>query len=162
MTLADTIRPLHLHSGEGRQHRVMTDVVTIKATAVDTGGAYSLFETVTPPAGGFPSHVQRYDDVTFFVLEGWYAFLLGDEEIELGPGDYAFAPRGTVHGFANAGSTSARMLVVATPGGIHEGFFEEAGDRADRPAWEPNMAKVLAVAPKYGIEFSFPNAEGGA
>jgi quercetin dioxygenase-like cupin family protein len=164
MTLADTntIRPVRLHDGEGKQVRVITDLVTIKAAAADTGGAYSLFETATPPAGGFPPHAQRHDDETFYVLEGWYDVLVDDERVELGPGDVVFVPRGTVHAFANAGSTLARMLVFVTPGGIQERFIEEAGDRADRPAWEPDMAKVLAVAPKYGVEFTSPDAEGGA
>lgn len=162
MTLTDLLRPFGLRTGEGKQLRVITDLVTLKASAADTRGAYTLFETVTPPAGGCPPHAQRYDDESLYVLEGRYAVLVGNEETEMGPGDYAFIPRGTVHGFVNVGSTAARMLVLATPGGIQERFFDEVADRAGRPAWEPDMPKVLAVAPKYGIEFSSPDEEGGA
>lgn len=156
---ADIQRPRHLRTGEGEKVRVITDLVTIKATAGDTAGAYSLFETSTPPAGGCPPHSQRYDEETFYVLEGRYTFLIGDQTVELGPGDYAFVPRGTVHAFANAGSEPARMLILVTPGGIHDKFFDEVGDHADRAPWEPDMPKVLAVAPKYGIEFSTSDAE---
>ncbi len=153
MTLADMSSPRQVHVGQGAKARVITDVVTIKATAENTGGAYSLFETVTPPSGGFPPHTQRYDDETFYVLDGRYTFLVGEQTVELESGEYLFVPRGTLHAFANAGSGPARMLVLVTPGGIHDRFFEEVGDRADRPAWEPDMPRVLAVAPKYGIEF---------
>lgn len=134
------------------------DVVTIKAAAAHTGGAYSLFEIETPPAGGCPPHTQRHDDETLYVLEGSYAFYLDDEELVLGPGGYVFVPRGTTHAYINAGDATARMLIFVTPGGIQETFFDEVGDRAERPAWELDLAKVLAVAPKYGIEFTAPVA----
>lgn len=149
-------RPKHLRIRDCEQVRVITDLVTIKARARDTGDAYSLFETETPPAGGFPPHTQRYDDETFFVIEGRYTVLVGEEQVELGPGGTACIPRGTVHAYSNVGSELARMLVLVTPGGIKEQFVDEVGDYADRPAWEPDMAKVLAVAPKYGIEFLSP------
>jgi quercetin dioxygenase-like cupin family protein len=162
MAPADTAHPRYLRTSEGEQLRVITDVVTVKAAATDTGDAYSLFETETPPGGGCPPHEQRYDDETFYVLEGRYAFLIGDERVELEPGGYAFVPRGTVHAFTNVGSVPARMLLLITPGGIQETFFDEVGDRPDRPAWRPDMTKVLAVAPKYGIEFAFPIADAEA
>ena len=156
MVRQGVVRPKHLPMRECEQVRVITDLVTIKARAKDTGGAYSLFETETPPAGGCPPHTQRYDDETLFVIEGRYAVLVGEEQVELGPGGTACIPRGTAHAFTNVGSEPARMLVLVTPGGIKEQFLDEVGDRADRPAWEPDMAKVLAVAPKYGIEFLLP------
>ena len=103
-----------------------------------------------------PPHVQRYEDETWYVLEGAYTALLGDDEVALGPGAYAFVPRGTVHAFTNAGAATARMLVLVTPGGIHEQFLAEVGDADGRPAWQPDMERVLAVAPKYGVSFLSP------
>ena len=153
MTLRDSVATSHLERGEGRQLRLITDLVTIKATTADTGDAFALFETETPPAGGCPPHRQRYDDEAFFVLDGRYAFLAGDEQVELGPGGYLYVPRGTVHAFTNVGSTTARMLVLVAPGGIHQQFLDEVGDRAGRAAWEADINRLLEVAPKYGIEF---------
>jgi quercetin dioxygenase-like cupin family protein len=146
-------------AAHGTRILVITDVVLLRASAVDTGDAYSLFEIETPPAGGFPPHSQRHDDKGFFVIEGRYTMLVGEREIALGAGDFVLVPRGTVHGYINSGSTTARMLVMATPGGIQETFFDEIGDSDDRPAWEPDMARVLAVAPKYGIDFPSAGAQ---
>ena len=162
MAFAETVCARHLDAGEGKQGRVITDVVTIKALAADTGGAYSLFEVLTPPAGGCPPHAQRYEEETVYVLEGRYAFLLGEATLELGPGDYVFVPRGMRHAFSNIGSEPARMLILITPGGIHDQFFDEVGDHAACHPGQPDLAKVLAVAPKYGIEFSSPVADGAA
>lgn len=155
----DTASPIYMRSGEGRQLRVITDLVTIKATERETGDCYALFERETPPNGGCPAHTQRYEDETFYVLEGTYSFLIGEEVTELGPGGYAFVPRGTVHGYTNVGDSPARLLVFVTPGGVQEQFIDEVGDDAERPTWEPNMAKVLAVAPKYGVEFATPDID---
>lgn len=151
-------------SGEGPTYRVVTDLVTFKAIADQTGGAYSLFETCTAPGQGTPPHLQHYEDEAFLVLEGTYTFLIGEQKAELRPGDHAFVPRKTVHAFTNSGSTPARMLILVSPGGIHEKFFAEAGqlipDRANPPS--PNGSfdpgHLVAVAQKYGIEILPPSS----
>jgi quercetin dioxygenase-like cupin family protein len=158
MTLVTAAVPLHLGPGAGRQLRAITDLVTIKATPADTQDACLLLETMTPPAGGCPPHAQRYDDEAFYILEGTYTFLVGEHRLQARPGTYIYVPRGTVHAYANAGPGPARMLVTITPGGVHERWLDEIGDAPDRPGWEPDMARVLAVAPKYGIEFIDPAA----
>jgi len=74
------------------------------------------------------------------------------------PGDQAFIPREMVHAYTNTGSVPARMLIMTTPGGIHEKFFAEAGEwianpaNPDEPKGPPDIPHLLAVAPKYGIE----------
>lgn len=156
--MADTATrtPIHLAPGEGRRLTVLTDAITVKSTTAETGGAFALHESETPPSGGCPPHVQRYDDEAFFVIAGRYTVLIGERQIDLGPGGYAFIPRGTVHAFVNPGPEPARMLVLVSPGGIHEQFVADVSDHAGRAPWEPDMAKVLSVAPKYGVEFATP------
>jgi quercetin dioxygenase-like cupin family protein len=165
MTLASALRPTHLRPGKGRRRRVITDLMTLIATADDTGGAYTLIVTETPPGGGFPPHRRRHEDLTLFVLDGAYSALLGNDTVTLESGGYAFVPRGTRHGYVNAGSTPARMLALATPGGVPERFLDAIADEPGRAPWAPDMARVLAVAPAYGIEIETPDDagdEGGA
>jgi hypothetical protein len=74
----------------------------------------------------------------------------------VGPGGFAFGPRGTPHHFRNTARTPSRILLGFTPGGI-EGFFRESGQPAtdDGPAPpvdEAEIARMTAAAPKYGIE----------
>ena len=159
---AQSLLPRVVAGSQGTAYRVVADIVTFKAVAEETGGAYSLFETSTPPGMGSPPHLQRYEDESFFVLEGTYTFLVGDEQRELGSGGYAFVPRGTVHAYTNSGATPARLLIMVTPGGIHEQFFQEAGealaDPANPPApsGPPNVPQLIAIAAKYGIEILPP------
>lgn len=146
----------------GRTRQFLNSLVTFKATAADTNGLYSLFEIFVPPGEGMPAHVQHYDDEAFWVLEGTCKFLLGERELQLDVGAYAFVPRGTVHGYANSGSTTARMLSLITPGGIHERFFSEAGVAIDEspprlPAHDATRwLRIVKIAQKYGIEMLSP------
>jgi quercetin dioxygenase-like cupin family protein len=146
----------------GLTRRLVNSLITFKATAADTNGIYSLFVVYTPPGEGMLPHLQRYDDEAFWVLEGTYRFLFGDQELDLGVGGYAFAPRGTVHGFSNSGDSSARMLSLVTPGGIHERFFAEAGTAADESGTLPappdpaEWQRIIKIAQKYGIEMLLP------
>ncbi len=80
--------------------------------------------------------------------------------MELGAGGYAFVPRGMVHAFTNVGNTPARMLILVTPGGLHEQFFAELGEPVDAPApaGPPDVERIVAVSAKYGIEILPPSA----
>ncbi len=139
----------------GMTVRVITDLITFKVTGAETGGAYSMVETVTQPGGGTPPHRQA-DTEAFYVLEGTYGFLVEGEQRVLGPGESIAIPVGTVHAFSNVGQTPARMLIVNSPAGLHERFFVEAGDLVDDPAnppaGEPDFARLAAAAQRAGIE----------
>ncbi len=143
---------------EGAAYCLGDALVIFKAVAAETNGAFALFEMHTEPGDGMPAHRQRYDDEAIWVLQGSYIFQLGERTVTLAAGDYVFVPRGTVHAYTNRGDTPARMLIVLTPGGIHERFFAEVGesieDRNVRrgPAGSPDLARLRGIALKYGIE----------
>jgi len=149
---------------DGPTYRVVNDLVTFKAVAADTNGVYSLFEIHTAPGRGMLPLRQRYEDAACWVLEGGYTFLLGKQAVRLDAGDYAFVPRGTVYGYTNNGAAPARMLLLVTPGGIHERFFTDVGERIDdrrglpTPGGSPDLPQLASIAQKYGIEILPPSA----
>lgn len=152
-------QPVFVEPGQGvQQRRVITDVVTFKVTGSATGGAYSLFETLTAPGGGTPPHWQEHEDEAFFILEGTYTFLVGERQVEAKAGATAFVPRGTVHAYTNSGDSPARMLILVTPADLHERFFMEAGNPLDMPAGPPDFARIGAAAARHGIHI-LPPAE---
>lgn len=135
---------------------VLGNTVTFKAVSADTAGAYSLVEAVSVPGAGTPPHKQHDDDEAFFILEGVYTIHLGDSVRTARPGDYVFVPRGTLHAFRNEGSVPARMLIINSPGGLHEAFFAEVGVPAGSDAAPPDFPTVLESAARYGIEIMLP------
>src|SRR3954454_7426381 len=77
------------------------DHYTFLVTGDETGGAYFVMEALVPPGGGPPPHIHTREDETFYVLDGEIEFLIGDELIDAGRGDFVSVPRGTVHRFRN-------------------------------------------------------------
>jgi quercetin dioxygenase-like cupin family protein len=143
-------------AGEGERTWIVGDTMTFKATDESTGGALLLVENLTAPGGGPPPHIHTREDEFFYVLDGTFEIRIGDEIHALGPGGFAYVPRGTVHNFRNTAETASRILVGFTPAGI-EGFFRESGrpatdDGPAPPLDDDEIARTTVAAPKYGLE----------
>lgn len=145
-----------------RAYRIIQSIITFKALSQDTDGAYTLFEARTLPQGGTPLHIQHREEEACYILEGSYTFQLGEQTLELGPGEFILVPRGMPHTFTNTGSGPARMLVINSPGGLHEQFFAEIGEPiADPlapllPPGPPDVDRIVRAGQKYGIEILLP------
>ena len=98
---------------------------TLLTSGAMTRGAFELFEEVREALGGPPPHVHRERDETFYVLEGRYVFGRGTDEVEIGPGQVVFVPRGTRHHFRTLVAPS-RTLIILAPAGL-EAFFRAMG-----------------------------------
>ena len=147
--------PSLLHADEGKVVRARGDLYLFKALAAQTEGHYSLFEGRHLTGGGVPLHRHQHDEEGIFVLEGRYRFQLGDQQLELGPGDFVHVPRPTPHAFEAL--EPGRALVIVAPGGFHERYLEEAweliGDLHNPPPpREPDWQRVGAALQAAGIE----------
>jgi quercetin dioxygenase-like cupin family protein len=149
-----------LRPGEGRSVWVVGDRYTFLATGADTGGAYALIHAEVPPQGGPPPHRHHREDEAFYVLEGELSFEVDGRPLGATAGSWVTLPRGTWHAFKNQGPSPARMLIVVTPSGLEQ-FFAEVGSEATGrssppPGTAADVEKLLAVAPKYGLEIRSP------
>ena len=99
--------------------------VTVKASTAETGGLCTVWEGRVPPGTvGAGPHYHRGRDEFFYVLEGELVLRIGDEQHTARAGTFAFVPRETVHGFHNASTESATILVMHHPAGFEQ-FLEE-------------------------------------
>lgn len=145
-----------LAADDGERIWIVGDTMTLKATAESTGGSLTLLENLTTPGGGPPPHIHTREDEFWFVLDGTFEIRIGDRVHALGPGGFAFAPRGTIHNFRNVADRPSRILVGFTPAGM-EGFFRESGrpaidDGPAPPLDDDEVARTVAAAPRYGVE----------
>ena len=143
-------------AGEGERTWIVGDTMTFKATGESTRGGLVLLENLTAPGGGPPPHIHMREDEFFYVLDGAFEIRIGDHVHAVGPGDFAYVPRGTVHNFRNTAATPSRILVGFTPGGI-EGFFREAGrpaidDGPAPPLDQDEIARTVVAAERYGLQ----------
>jgi quercetin dioxygenase-like cupin family protein len=155
-TYTSTSHGYAVDAGEGERIWIVGDTMTFKAIAESTGGNLALVENLTSPGGGPPPHIHTREDEFFYVLDGSFEIRIGDEVHAVGPGGFAYVPRGTVHNFRNTAESPGRILVGFTPGGM-EGFFRESGrpatDDGPAPAVDQDeIDRTMAAAPKYGLE----------
>ncbi len=150
---------VYIPAGEGRSLWVLGEIVTYKVTSARTGGAYSLFEVASPPGTGPPPHVQHREEEAFWVLKGAYEFLIESSTLTARVGSHLHIPTGTLHAHKNVGEGVGRMLVTQTPGGLYEGFLEEAGmpgtDLSSPPpaSMPEELQRVAELGRKYGTEY---------
>ena len=161
MSTSTQAQAKHLMPGDGDTFRARGFLITFKLRAHDTGEAYTLSEAYTPPQTGVPPHIQHLEDESFVILEGTLRFQVGEERFACGPGEVVYVPRGTPHAFHNDSAGPARLLIIQSPGGIHEQYFAEAWERiADLTHLPPepptDFGKVKAAAEKHGIEILPP------
>jgi mannose-6-phosphate isomerase-like protein (cupin superfamily) len=149
----------HIPPGEGHSLWVLGELVTCKTTSQQTGGAYSLFEVASRPGTGPAPHVQHREEEIFWVLEGEYEFLIEGLTLMTSVGALIYIPKGTLHTHKNLGEGVSRMLVTQTPGGLYEGFVEEAG-RPGTDLSSPSLAptpeelqRMVELGRRYGIEY---------
>jgi quercetin dioxygenase-like cupin family protein len=149
--------PFNLESHAGEKIWITGDTVIIRATAAETGGAYTMIEAIASPGNGPPPHLHKNEDETLYVLEGDFEILNGDKGLlKAKPGAVAFVPKGTVHRFRCTGDRTGRLLLIYTPGGI-EGFFRESGrpatgDGPAPPLDTEEIARSEVAGRRYGLE----------
>ena len=146
---------------EGRTIAMVGDLYRFLATGEDTNGKYALWEAIVPSGGGPPPHVHGREEEGFYVLEGEIIFQVGDRRLVASAGTFANMPVGTTHSFTNESGKTARMLISVAPAGLERMFFEfgvplPEGSTTALPTTKEEIEKLLAVAPRYGIEVRLP------
>ena len=149
--------------GEGEALWWIGMLATIKATAEQTGGQYTLVEILAPEGFASPLHVHHFEDEGFYILEGEMTFYVGDQTIKAQPGSFLFGPKEVPHAF-RVDSGPARLLFVLSPAGF-EDLVREMGEPArdltipPQPDEEPNeaeMERLAAIGARYGAEILGP------
>jgi quercetin dioxygenase-like cupin family protein len=150
--------------GEGRTIGVVGDLYRFLAVGEETAGRYALCEAVVPPGGGPPPHVHSREEEGFYILEGEITFFVDGKRIVAQAGMFANMPVGTPHAFKNETDRAARMLISVAPAGLEKMFFEvgqpipEGGQTATPPT-KDEIDRLLAAAPRYGIQIMLPAKE---
>ena len=91
-----------------------------------TGGSLDVFEMTVRPDGRMPvPHYHEAWDETVYGLTGTTTWRIDGQDTPVGPGQSAFIPRGTVHGFRNDTGEAASCLCVLTPGVLGPDYFRD-------------------------------------
>ena len=147
--------PFAVHRDDAAAYWSLGELLTMYATAEQTGGAFSLVEERLPKGAEPPPHVHRREDEAFFLLDGELTVRVGDETFGARPGSFVFCPRDVPH-LLTVETDAVRILTLCTPGGLDAMFVElgePAGSRTPPPpAGPPDVERVVRVAAAYGAE----------
>jgi mannose-6-phosphate isomerase-like protein (cupin superfamily) len=105
-----------------------------KVSGQDTEGRYCIFDTVRTGRGGPPLHIHHDQDEWFYVRDGEFVFLVGDETYHLKPGDSLLGPRKIPHAFTSITDNSALLIVFQPAGEMEQLFFK---------AWQTSQLRPL-------------------
>jgi len=142
--------------GEGRAIDLGNFAMTVKATADDTGGAFSLLEATEPPGFGPPLHVHTNAAEAFYVLDGLYRIFVDDDVFACPAGSFTYIPAGRRHGF-RVGDVASRKLNLYAPAAM-TGYFDELSVLI--ATGEPDPDAVDRIGRRYGMDVLGPVPEG--
>ena len=136
-------------------------LMTLLATGDETQGQFAVIEAVGRRGNVPPPHIHHWCEETFYVLEGQMTVSIGVDKVRLTPGTMVTIPRHTVHSFV-IDSDQLRNLTLFTPAG-EEKWFKEFSVPAPSMTLPPppeipysEIDRMMAAAPKFGIEFVLP------
>jgi quercetin dioxygenase-like cupin family protein len=160
MSIEPITKPYRIASGEGLANVWWkTGRMTVKAGGAETGQAFAQVEAGGPRGDATPRHVHHNEDETFYVLEGELTVVIGDDRVDLRPGDYLFAPRGIAHATI-VRSERARYLTTISPAGLEELFVAcgvpVTGDQPPSDAVMPPMDELVRLFAGYGVDIIGP------
>src|SRR5262245_30079718 len=150
-TSSAVTRPFVREPSAGSTLNVLGVTHIYKATALETGGSFSLWEAVFPPGAGAPPHTHTREDEAFYVLSGEILIEFEGEPASrrVSSGGFFFGARDHRHAVRNVSDRPARVLILSAPSCGLDKMFAELD--AATAAGNPGIEKVAAITAKYGV-----------
>ena len=107
-------------------HSLGFSSILFKVPTRDTGGGLFVMEHTHLLPGGPALHLHYNQEEWFYVMEGEVVFQVGDQRVQLQPGESVLAPRRVPHTFSSIGEKPSRLLIAFCPAGKMEQYFRDA------------------------------------
>jgi quercetin dioxygenase-like cupin family protein len=143
-----TVEALVLQAGEGKTVSLRGTGVAYKAAGVRPAGGPTVLEFAVAPGFNTGDHVHSTIEEIFYVVTGNVQIRVGERMLRGQPGDFVLVPPGVAHGFASLGDGPATMLLLISPAGVHEGYFEELAEILAKPG-APDVQAIGALRQRY-------------
>ena len=154
--MADEVtRPIIRRPGDGRSIDLGNFGMSVKASADDTGHAFTLLEADEPPGFGPPMHIHHDAAEAFYVVAGEYIIFVRDDEFRCPAGSFIYIPAGVPHGF-RVGPAPSRKLNLYTPAAM-VGYFDELSAAIAKGDGDADLS---GIAERHGMEIVGPVPEG--
>jgi quercetin dioxygenase-like cupin family protein len=141
------LKPFVTHADRCKTYRVAGFDTTLLMRGEQSAGRAGAFLMKGKKGAAVPPHHQTHEEEHFFIIDGDWEFLVGEETHQVHAGHFLFAPRMVQHAFKLLSDTGS-LLSWNSPAG-HERFFKEMVPLIEAG----RMEEVAAKAPKYETIF---------
>lgn len=121
-----TKEPFKIEAGKSRFNEVLTyrkvNNQDIKISSKDTDNRLTVLEYTGREKTGPPLHIHFHQDEIFYIAEGEYRFVVGDETIHAKKGDTVFGPRNVKHTWIQL-TDYGKQFYMLQPDGTFEDFL---------------------------------------
>ncbi len=134
-----TKKPFKISAGKGRFNESFLykgkNPNDIKISGKDTNDQLAMFEYIGYEKTGPSLHVHFYQDEVFYVVEGNYRFVVGNETMMMNAGDTIFLPRNIPHTWIQL-TEKGKLVYFVQPAGKAEEFFRTMNNLKHAPTRE--------------------------
>jgi mannose-6-phosphate isomerase-like protein (cupin superfamily) len=143
-----SLEHLYLAPGEGETSSLRATEVIFKASGERPASGPTVTEFITAPGFNTGDHVHSRIEELFYVVDGEIDIRAGQWSGRVGPGGFVRVPPGTPHGFGNSTSVPATVLLIISPGGVHDEYFRELASILAEPG-PPDTEAVGELRNRY-------------
>ena len=144
---------LHVNPSE-ETLRLGALAVRFLITGENSSGSVAAFELFVPSAERLtaPAHSHDHYEETIYGIDGVSTWTVDGRQIDVGPGQALYIPRGAIHRFDNNGSQDVKALCVITPAAIGPQYFRESAEVINAAAGgPPDRAKMAEIMLRHGL-----------
>lgn len=146
-----TVEAMILQPGEGKTISLRGTGVAYKAAGERPGGGPTVLEFAVAPGFDTGDHVHSQIEELFYVVEGAVRIRVGERLLRAQPGDFVLVPPGVAHGFGSLGDGPAKVLLIISPAGVHERYFDELAEILAHPG-PPDVQAIGALRQRYDTQ----------
>lgn len=146
-----SIEAIVVQANEGKALSLRGTQVAYKAEGERPGGGPTVLEFTAAPGFGTGDHVHTRIEEIFYVVEGVFQIRAGDQMLRARAGDVVVVPPGVPHGFGNPERGPAKLVLMISPAGVHERYFEELAELLAKPG-PPDSQAIGELRSRYDTE----------
>jgi mannose-6-phosphate isomerase-like protein (cupin superfamily) len=146
-----SLEAIVIQAGQGKTLSLRGTQVAYKAEGKRPAGGPTFLEFTVAPGFNTGDHIHSRIEEMFYVVEGEFQIRAGDRMLRAKPGDFVLVPPGVSHGFANPLGGPAKMVLLISPAGVHERYFEELAAILAKPG-PPDIQAIARIRKTYDTE----------
>jgi quercetin dioxygenase-like cupin family protein len=146
-----SVEAILIQAGEGKTVSLRGTQVAYKAEGERPGGGPTFLEFTAAPGFNTGDHIHSRIEEIFYIVEGEFEIRAGDRMLRAKPGDFILIPPGVPHGFGNSAGGPAKMVLLISPAGVHERYFEELAALLAQPG-VPDIQAIAELRQRYDTQ----------